>query len=84
MVNIAMLSLWKPTHCLLLNKLHLLGRTQHGFIFIQIVPLHVCYTFRPPLRPSLGMSIHRSCKRKHNTSQGGAYLQFLFFYNVKT
>jgi hypothetical protein len=45
--------------CLLLNKLHFL---------IQIVPLHVCYMFRPVLKPSSAMSIHRSCKRKHNTS----------------
>jgi len=37
--------------CLLLNKLHLFSRTQHIFILIQIVPLHVCCMFRPVLRP---------------------------------
>ena len=40
--------------CLLLNKLHLFSRTQHRFILIQIVPLKVCYTFRPVLKPSSG------------------------------
>ena len=35
-----------------LNKSHLFIRTKHRSIFIQIVPLHVCYMFRPVLRSS--------------------------------
>lgn len=34
-----------------LNKLHLFTLTQDKFILIQTVPLHVCHTFRPVLRP---------------------------------
>jgi len=56
------------TLCLLLNKLHLISQTQHRFILTQIVPLHVWYMSSSALRPSSGTSIHRSCKRKHNTS----------------
>ena len=33
--------------CLLQNKLHLFIPTQHRFILFQIVPLHMCYMFRP-------------------------------------
>jgi len=35
--------------CLLLNKLHLFILTQHRLILIRVVPLHVCYMFRPVL-----------------------------------
>jgi len=37
--------------CLLLNKLHLIGRKQHRYILIQIVPVYLCYMLRPVLRP---------------------------------
>jgi len=40
--------------CLLLNELNLFSRTKHRFILIQIVPLRVCCTFRPVLKPSSG------------------------------
>jgi len=38
----------------------------NAFILIQIVPLHVCYLFRPVLRPSPGMSIQISFKGRYN------------------
>jgi hypothetical protein len=46
-------------HVLCINKLHLYFRTQHRFILIQIVPLHVCYMFQLVLRLSLGLSIQK-------------------------
>jgi hypothetical protein len=41
-------------------KLHLFRSTQHRFISVQILPLHVGYTFRLMPRPSSGMSIQIS------------------------
>ena len=41
---------------------HLLGRTQHRFYFIQVVPSLVCYMFWPFLVPSSGMSLQKSYK----------------------
>jgi hypothetical protein len=39
-----------------LNKLHLLSITQHKFILIQTVPLHVCCMFQPDM-PEDGLCI---------------------------
>jgi len=49
-----------------MNKVHLFSRTQHRFILIQIMPLHVCYVFRPVLRPSVGLSMKKSDKGRYN------------------
>jgi hypothetical protein len=35
---------------------------EHKSILIQIVPLYVCYMFRPVLRPPFDMSIQKSYK----------------------
>ena len=43
-----------------LYKLRLYIQTEHAFILIQNVPLHLCYMFRPLLRPSSGMLIQKS------------------------
>jgi hypothetical protein len=43
--------------CLLLNKLRLFSRTKNSYIFIQIVTLHVTYTFWSVRRPSSGMYV---------------------------
>jgi len=38
-----------------------------GFISIGInVPLHLCYTFQPFLRPSSGMSIQKTYNERYN------------------
>jgi len=47
----------------LTSNLNLLRRTQHGFIFN--CALHVCYMFRPVLRPSSGTSIQKSSKGRY-------------------
>jgi len=54
-----------------LNKLQLFSRTQRRFILIQIEPLHVCYKFRPVLRPSSGMPILKSYKGCIDMPEGG-------------
>jgi len=70
--------------CLLLHQLHLLSRTQHRFILIQIVPLHMRHTFRPVLgKPSSGMSKQKSYKGRYNKIQGDPRLQSLFFIMLK-
>jgi len=38
-------------HYISYNKLLFYRRTEHRFILIQFVHLHVCYMFRPALRP---------------------------------
>jgi hypothetical protein len=63
--------------CLLLSKLHLRSPTQHSFVFIQIVPSHVYYMFRPVLRPSSGISIYKFYKGRCNKIYGAPYLQSL-------
>jgi len=37
------------------HTLHLFSRTQHRFILIHTVSLHVCYKFRHVLGPSSGL-----------------------------
>jgi len=50
-----------PLH-LLPYKPHLFTATQYRFILIQNGPSHVCYTFRPVLRPPSCMSIKKLYK----------------------
>jgi len=66
------MDIWYAPHSrATLNKLHLFCRTQRRFILIQIEPLHVCYMFRPVLRPSSGMSILKSYKGCIDMPEGG-------------
>jgi len=44
------------------DELHLFIRTYNRFILIQIVPLHVCYIFRPPS----GMSLQKCSEGRYN------------------
>jgi len=53
----------------LLNQPHLFSPTQHRFILIIIVPLHVCYMFLFVLRSSSGMSIQNFYKERHKTNK---------------
>jgi len=48
--------------CLLLNKLHLFSTTQHRFIVIQLLHLHVAHMFRRVLRPSSDKEIQKPYK----------------------
>ena len=66
--------------CLLLHQLHLFSSTQHGFISIQIVPLHVCYMFRPSSECQ-----YKNLTRKSIMKYKGTPVYCLYFYyNVKT
>ena len=55
---------WKPSRCVYFYINY--SRTRHRFILIQIVPLHICYMFRPVLRPSSGISIAKPYKGRYN------------------
>jgi hypothetical protein len=44
------------------NKLHLFSLTQNRFFKFILLPLHVCYTFRPVLGPSSGMAIEKNLR----------------------
>jgi hypothetical protein len=50
------------TLSLLITKLQSFILIPYRLILIQIVPLHLCYMFRPVLGPSSGMSIQKSYK----------------------
>jgi hypothetical protein len=69
--------------CLLLNKVHLFSLIQNRFILIQIVPLHVCYIFRPVRRPSPGMSIQKPYKERYNKIQGIPLFTLTIFIMLK-
>jgi hypothetical protein len=62
---------------LLLSKLHLYSATQRRFVFINILPSHVYYMFRPVLKPLSGMSIHKFYKGRSNKIQAAPYLKSL-------
>ena len=50
------------------NKQYLFSREQSWFILIEIVRLHLCYMFRPLLRPFSGTSIQKYYKGRHKWS----------------
>ena len=47
------------------NKLHLFSLTQQRFHKFSLLPLCVCYMFRPVLKPSSGMAIEKPQRMKH-------------------
>jgi len=59
-------SVWKAFPLWWLLKEHTdYDKHDKSFILIQVASLYVCYTFRPFLRPPLGMSIHKSYKGRY-------------------
>jgi len=69
-------------HCTV-NKPHLLRPTKHMLISVQLLPLHMCYMFRPVLRPPTGMSIPKPYKGRHNENISFVFVQSMFFILLK-
>jgi hypothetical protein len=63
-------------------KLNLFRPTQHRFILVQILPLHVGYMFRPLPRLSLGTSIQISYKERYNKIEANGHLIYSQYFLI--
>jgi hypothetical protein len=61
------------------NYAYSVSRKSRDLLQFLLLPLHVCYMFRPVRLPSSGMSIQTSCKRKCNKNLKGSLANGSYF-----